>query len=503
MKLRGLWHLSLSALALLAQPWTLSAATITVTSLGDDTVGDGEVTLREAILAANSDSSVDGSVAGNGPDEIVFATSPGTITLGGTALPTISDELAITGPGASQLAVDASGLSRVFEIGAGTTVLISGLTVGTGYAAAANGGGIFNEGDLTLSQVLVSGNTASGGDGGGIHNIGTLQVTESTITTNSGLNGGGIFNEGTLVITDSTLSDNFSDGTSGGGGLLNENGDLTVTRSTISGNGAVSGGGVASSGGFSVVTIANSTISGNDATNNGGGITNFGGSWTITHGTITGNLANSNGDLVGIGGGIKFLSGTLVMRNTIVAQNMNGFDSGPDDVNGAVEATSSYNLVGVGTGLTGIVDGANGNQIGSSGAAIDPELGFLQDNGGPTLTHELLDASPANDAANFIASVAVDQRGITRPQGLDSDIGAFEIFVPSTVPFDLHLQDMSLDSVETFEACNSISAGPSFEVGSSGAITFRAGIYVALHNGLSVLSDGEFTVLIVLPSGCS
>ncbi|HSF17662.1 MAG TPA: choice-of-anchor Q domain-containing protein, partial [Vicinamibacteria bacterium] len=148
-----------------------------------------------------------------------------------------------------------------------------------------------------------------------------------------------------------------------------------------------------------------------------------------------------------------------------------------------------------------ISNGANGNQIGTAVAPIDPLLGFLQDNGGLTFTHELLSGSPGLDAGIFVASVAVDQRGITRPQGSDPDVGSFELFVPTTVPEDLDLQYMSLDS-QTYEACNSISAAPSVFVGSSAAVSFRAGSFVVLRNGFSVLSGGELVVVLLLPTGC-
>lgn len=501
------WGLVLAAVW--ACPRVLAADTITVTGLQDDTTNDGQVTLREAILAANSDSSVDGSVAGNGADEIVFATGPGTISLSGTPLPTITDALTITGPGPADLAVDGSGLSRGFHIAAGETVHISGLTVSTGFASASHGGAIVNEGNLTLTAVRVTGNVVTGANGGGIHNAptGTLYLIGCTFEWNSASSGGAIFNDfGTLNVTDSTLSNNSADGVSGeGGAVLNDNGTLTVASSTISDNHAVSAGGLKSSGGSSVVTIINSTFSGNDVTNSGGAIVNFSGNWTIMHSTITGNLANSDHNLSGTGGGIKFLSGSHLLKNTIVTGNLTGHFSGTgeiaDDVSGPVVASSSYNIIGVGTGLTGISNGVNGNQIGTSGAAIDPKLGLLQDNGGSTFTHELLSGSPALDAGIFVPSVAMDQRGVTRPQGSAPDVGSFELFVPTTVPEDLDLQYMSLDS-QTYEACNSISAAPSVLVGSSAAVSFRAGSFVVLRNGFSVLSGGELVVVLLLPTGC-
>ena len=64
----------------------------------------------------------------------------------------------------------------------------------------------------------------------------------------------------------------------------------------------------------------------------------------------------------------------------------------------------------------------------------DPLLGPLQDNGGPTFTHALLAGSPAIDAGNDGAAPATDQRGTSRPQGLFSDIGAFEVIVAAAVP---------------------------------------------------------------------
>src|SRR6185295_16971539 len=99
-----------------------------------------------------------------------------------------------------------------------------------------------------------------------------------------------------------------------------------------------------------------------------------------------------------------------------------------DDINGsAVDGTSSFNLIGDGTGTTGITNGSNGNLIGTSGSPIDALLGPLANNGGSTLTHALLPGSPAIEAgnnanlpadtfdldadANTAETLPVDQRG--------------------------------------------------------------------------------------------
>src|SRR6266542_354714 len=172
-------------------------STFTVTNTND--TGGGS--LRQAVLDAN---------ALAGPDVIDFALAPAdhTIALSGGEL-AITDSLAINGPGADQLTVSGSGLSRVLSVSntgsSVTEVDLRGLTLTGGLAA--EGGGILNTGGvLTLTDVVLSGNRATGvtgADGGG---------------GGSGL-GGGIANEGgTLTLVHSTLADNIAQGGAGGAG---------------------------------------------------------------------------------------------------------------------------------------------------------------------------------------------------------------------------------------------------------------------------------------------
>jgi hypothetical protein len=125
----------------------------------------------------------------------------------------------------------------------------------------------------------------------------------------------------------------------------------------------------------------------------------------------------------------------MSLRNTIVARNFVGVSSASDDIAGPVGGLSS--LIGLGNGASGLVNGVDGNQVGSPGSEIDPRLGVLADNGGQTLTHALLAGSPAFDAGNdaIVASFSIttDQRGRARfADGPDSDttatvdVGAFE-----------------------------------------------------------------------------
>ena len=158
----------------------------------------------------------------------------------------------------------------------------------------------------------------------------------------------------------------------------------TSTNSTISGNSAATGGGIAGTPSASTLTVTNSTIAGNSASGSGGGISK---------------------------------SGTTVkLINTIVANNTGG------DCSGAM-TSQGHNLDSDNTcSLTQGTDLPN----------TDPLLGALQDNGGLTLTHALLSWSPAIDAGDDAAAPATDQRGVSRPQGSASDIGAFELAPPTT-----------------------------------------------------------------------
>ncbi len=156
-------------------------SSITVTSTSDSGLGS----LRDAISTIC-------------PGGTINITATGTITLQ-SALPTISQDLTINGPGASSLMIDGAGSYQVFNIASGT-VSISGLTISNGSAEV--GGGIYNSGSLTLTNCTISGNSVSAyiGNGGGILNYGgTLTVTNCTIFGNSvsgeyAASGGGIYN---------------------------------------------------------------------------------------------------------------------------------------------------------------------------------------------------------------------------------------------------------------------------------------------------------------------
>ena len=314
---------------------------------------------------------------------------------------------------------------------------LTGGTV-TGNSAASEGGGLWNAagGTMIVDGTTISGNTASGSTtnngGGGIFNDGgMLTVTGATIMGNiaNGArgNGGGFFNEagGTLTITETTINNNSVQGTTTtggtGGGIFNL-GTLNIMDSTLAANSVNNaGGGIWNSGTLDAIQV---TISGNTAATNGGGIFAGGsGSVDILNSTVTNNRASA-----GTGGGIAN-GGTanVFLESTIVAENLQA-TSTPSDINGAVLAASRFNLVGISTGLTGITNGTNNNLVGTPANPIDPLLGPLADNGGPTFTHKPLPGSPAVNAGSNPDDLEFDQRGdgFDRTIGPQTDIGSVE-----------------------------------------------------------------------------
>jgi CSLREA domain-containing protein len=143
------------------------AATITVNSLADTSnAADGQCTLREALANAtsNGDTTAGDCAAGTIGDSIQFNPSlnGGTITLGGTELATTlvtGDLLTISGPGSSQLTIDANDASRalpIHNVNLYSPTAISGLTIING-SSGGDGGAIYSYGDLTLNDVTITG----------------------------------------------------------------------------------------------------------------------------------------------------------------------------------------------------------------------------------------------------------------------------------------------------------------------------------------------------------
>ncbi len=328
-----------------------------------------------------------------------------------------------------------------------------------------SGGGIYNAGTLAMSNCIVSGNLTgygsssggcgpdyyhpvggNGGFGAGIYNAGTLCLVNSTVSGNStgkgadnpagdsgamGGAGGGIWSGGNMAATGCTFSSNSTGaggaggngqfygcfgGAGGLGGAICGTGNSALTNCTLAGNSTGAGG----SGGIGPTGPGSGGQGGS-----GAGIysqTNL----DLVSCTIAANLAGSGGlggngqpASAGFGGGVSDANGTARLLNTIVA-----LDKGtPPDVQGRF-LSLGHNLIGAADGSSGF-PGA-GDLVGSSATPLNPKLGPLANNGGPTFTLALLPGSPALDAGTAIGVPPTDQRGVARPQGAGVDIGAFE-----------------------------------------------------------------------------
>jgi hypothetical protein len=296
----------------------------------------------------------------------------------------------------------------------------AGLFGDPGYG---DGGGLFNAGTLTVTGSTLSGNFGTFNNGGGISNYGNLTLTGSSLSGNAATEeGGGISNYGILTLTGSSVSGNSADT---GGGISNHSTLMVSGSSLFNDSASQNGGGIYNIG---TLTASNTTVAGNSATDNGGGIYNgTTRSVTLTNVTLAANQANAAGTTFH-GGGLYVSAGSPVLHNTLIAGNFNGpAGAAADDVFGALNSGSDYDLIGDGTGMTGISDGVNGNRVGSHVSPIDAMLGPLQNNGGPTPTIALLPGSPAIDAGSNAYAAATDQRGFVRIVGGAIDIGAFEV----------------------------------------------------------------------------
>ncbi|HEX4945830.1 MAG TPA: right-handed parallel beta-helix repeat-containing protein [Blastocatellia bacterium] len=368
---------------------TVQAATFNVTNTNDSGAGS----LRQAITDAN---------AAAGPHTINI-TATGTVILL-SALPSINIPVAIIGPGARDFAVSGNNntaVGAIFNIAlpaATDEVRISGITIRDAK------------------------NLAPGGAGGAIRFLGS----------------------GRLTVLDSTIRDNFAQASGGGIDVNDGMGGtvvLTIYNTTFLNqyvtDGLGIGGAINITGAGVTATIVNSTFENNGAAF--GGAIHNGGTATLINNTITNNYCASGCGVVN--------AGTTNVKNTIIA--LNNANPGPGhDISGAF-VSQGYNIIGRVDGGTGFTNGVNQDQVGTNAAPLDPLLGAIANNGGPTDTRLPAANSPAIDkgaaATGPLGPVTLDQRGLVRPfdnpgianavGGNGSDIGAVERDAVAPVTF--------------------------------------------------------------------
>ncbi|MCS0500676.1 choice-of-anchor Q domain-containing protein [Protaetiibacter mangrovi] len=351
------------------------AATFEVTNLADSGAGS----LRQAILDAN---------ATPGADVVTFASGlTGEIALTSGTI-TVTDATTLDGPGASQLTVAGDGTGSVFAVTSPAQVVFSGVTITGGGGAGSNSGGVYvNNGgaDVTIRDTILTGNTGTYGGGASAYS-GLLRIEDTRIFGNTATaSGGGVATASSTVLERVEISGNTAPNS--GGGIFLNSGTLVIGDSTISGDSAPVGGGIYRFTAGATLTVSGSTIVGNDSTDGTAGGISGPGSSTISGSVISGN-ANSD------------IAGSFAVSWSLIG-----------DVPGGV------------------------NDLGGNLLDVDPLLGPLADNGGPTWTHLPLASSPVIDAGDpsITSSAAVDQRGEPRvarstaagPERID--LGAVEI----------------------------------------------------------------------------
>ncbi|HEY8560443.1 MAG TPA: choice-of-anchor Q domain-containing protein [Pyrinomonadaceae bacterium] len=365
---------------------------LTVNDSGDTTdasPGDGscldaagKCTIRAALQEANS--------APN-QDVIVFDLPALTvIDLSLGELP-VNSSVYVLGPGASKLFIQRSHVAgadfRVFHVGpnAGNGIFLRGFSISNGQAPL--GGGLYIESGSTVSLTDLAINGHSAGAGGAIANAGTLNMTRSSVSGNAAL---------------TTLGDQSSLG----GGLINlgANSKATISNSTFTGNSSTSGGGIFNRG---TLLLINNTLTGNSATQRGAGVSNEPG-------------------------------GVAHVLNTIIGRDLNA-----PSLAGSFTSLGS-NIITDARNAAGFANGVNGDQV-SNDNSIDPLLGNFDFHGGQTLNFDLLSGSVAINQGNSCVVTATcpspvpsnfvlryDQRkNYSRRAGGVVDVGAFEYNAPT------------------------------------------------------------------------
>ena len=463
---------------------TFANGAFTVDHVPDPATGDLNITQSMTIVGAGSGETVIGWPAGSQEDRVFHIEVPPSATQNLTV--TIQGVTVENGEVPSPVVLDASVPTAVVKfarmgggiaIGAGAEIQIIDSTVthgeedeggcggkgGSGGCAGPEGHGGPGESEsgatiqmVTLSDVRVLANHA-GGEGGGIYNTGPITLDHVTLAGNSSdANGGGLYNDAVMLMRDSAIGTVAAPNTAGNGGGLFETGFHTsvIERSAFIGNTASAGAAIA---GRRMVLqlISRSTIANNSARDGGGGIQTNGRveltNATVAGNTVTGTPGNGGVGLNGFGPASQLPAGgranasNFTLVNTILANNAYvGSSAVLRNCGGKGEGDPAARFYSLGHNL----EDSSSCGLAASGdrSNLDPMLGPLADNGGPTPTMAPMAGSPAIDAGDGSACPNEDQRGqMGRADGnvdgvLACDVGAYEVFVHTA---DLHVDDVT------------------------------------------------------------
>jgi len=477
----------------------LPAGTYTLTRAGinENDSATGDLDIKDALTITGSGGNQDGDPAltviqagasmATGIDKVITV-NPYWSTPFATAIKAVTIR---HGRNISPRGGDGYGVGLDWEGSHTGTLLVYNCIISDNWVQDGDGGGLVVTNDgatgpgalATIQRTVITNNQTPSGVGAGIF-VGTntpIQISDSTISNNttgttasSTGQGAGIYYFSTNLatasfITNSTLSGNTAVGSGADGGAVYAGRPLTISNSTLHSNQSGRDGGallVSLSETGDSMSLTNVTISGNTAAGDGGGYVQSSGgdaAVTFTNVTVTNNRVGTGFN----GGGLHSRTNgvnTVVLKNTIVAQNYEGAGSAADDVSGGVHSSSSYNVIGTG-GSGGLTHGVNNNQV-----SVDARLAALASNGGSVKTHALLVGSPALDAGTATGAPVTDARGTGFARALDAadsdttdevDVGAHEAH-PSiddisdrsmlqdtidSVTFNVGDADLSIDSV--------------------------------------------------------
>jgi hypothetical protein len=297
------------------------------------------------------------------------------------------------------------------------------------------GAGIYN--DASGSASLLRCQVNSNGPAKAIENLGNLTIANSMLANNTGYRGGAVSNSGTAQISDTTLQNNSAGVLFAVGGIQNL-GSLMLLRTTVANGASEEVGGVVNSG---VLRVVQSTIANNLGFRGAGGLQSTG-TLTVIGSTIAGNRTRHSF------GGISLNSGSL--KGNVLAGNTNLNDPEMADCDGTMSSLG-HNLIGETHSCNGLIGGENGDLAGVDWRSLfeidSSQIWAVQlaNNGGPTPTVALLPESPAIDIVapdDFTDEqgnpLITDQRGVPRPQGPACDAGAFEFSTPRGKGFWAH-----------------------------------------------------------------
>ena len=404
---------------------------------------DLEISLREAVLAANAEPDFNTITLPAGNYDLDLNPAPGTDNsdqfIGDLD---IWNSLHLVGNDIGDTTIDAKNLDRALsflggssivenvkiqngetnEFGGGILVSNSSVTLKqvdlhNNESLLERGGGIYTDGLVTINieDSIIRNNTA-GKDlanlesGGAIHNwTGTVNLSRTEIFDNEGSYGGAIFNHGLLTLKDSWLHTNEA---SVSGGAIHNEGFTEIDRTLFESNQATNGGGISNAGG---AEVRDSIFAKNRATEDAGAIlstsssSGAAGNIDLYSSTLAFNRADANF------GAIDIDAGTVRIQSSIIDETIT--DHGPD---------IDPNVISLGYNLT---NASLGTALDNDLTNTDPKIAdTLSDVGAFTRVYELEPDSPAINAGTAIApSNYISTQDVTGAARNEvSDIGAYE-----------------------------------------------------------------------------